>query len=165
VQWAASLPARQILVNTHIPQGIPFANISASDAEVMEIHPLFAIIGARTNYLEMLSATIELKHKCKAIHVESVPVTEEAGGEIVWAGNVEVFVLVGHPDARRCYAWIETPADGQYQFVTMIQKGFIVSPETAVKAWLATKCVTIHPVFHDRSTVSKFVTSPKKLPG
>ena len=108
--------------------------------------PLFVISSTRTNYLDMLSATIELKHHCKAIHIESIPITEESDGHTVWDGIVEIFALVGHPAARRCYAWMETPNEDQHQFVTMLQKGLVISPETAVKAWIATRPVTIHPV-------------------
>jgi hypothetical protein len=33
------------------------------------------------------------------------PVHETFQGQTVWAGEVEVFDLVGHPKAKRCYAW------------------------------------------------------------
>lgn len=103
----------------------------------------------------MLSATIEIKHNCKAIHMESVPVREEFDGNTIWDGTVEVFALVGHPDSRRCFAWVEVPNDLQFQFITMLQKGFIVSPERAVKAWLASRPVTVHPVVGEKSNAQR----------
>lgn len=96
---------------------------------------------------------IELKHKCRAVHVESVAVKEQAEGKDIWNGIVEVFELQGHEAARRCYAWGEVPKDIRYQFVTMLQKGLVISPETAVKAWLAAKPVTIHPVVDNRANL------------
>jgi len=55
-------------------------------------------------------------HGCEARWVESVRVHETHEGKIVWDGEVQVFVLVGHPLAapcaqpgaiavRRCEAW------------------------------------------------------------
>ena len=79
--------------------------------------------------------------------MESVPVKEPAGGHAIWTGVVEVFELVGFSAAKRCYAWVETFGKTQQQFVTVLQKGLVISPESAVRAWLASKTVTIHPVF------------------
>ena len=44
-------------------------------------------------------------HCCKCIWVESVPVKEVFEGETVWEGVVQVFDLINHPTAKRCYAW------------------------------------------------------------
>lgn len=104
---------------------------------------MFAIVSDRTSYLEMLSATIELKHNCKAIHLESVPVEEGIDGHTVWSGIVEVFALVGHPYARRCFAWVENPEEMRYEFVTVLQKGLVTTPKFAVKAWLASRPVAV----------------------
>ena|ERR1022692_2793384 len=100
---------------------------------------------ARTNYLDVLSATIQLKHSCRAVHWESIPVTDPADGETIWAATVEVFELRGHPHARRCYAWVAVHNDGEHQFVTLLQKGLVVSPETAVKEGLVAQRVAIRP--------------------
>ncbi len=79
--------------------------------------------------------------------MESVPVKEQAGSEIIWDGTVEVFELVGHPRATRCYTWIVTPDPAKRRFVTVLHMGLVSSPKTAVKAWLASKTVDIPPVF------------------
>src|SRR3712207_8912290 len=46
---------------------------------------------------------IELEHHCRAEHVRSAHVVEKFG-DTVWRGVVEVFELVGHPEAKCCYA-------------------------------------------------------------
>jgi hypothetical protein len=52
-----------------------------------------------------LQDAIRHMHGCESRWVESVPVHEKHGDETVWAGEVQVFDLVGHPKAQRAYAW------------------------------------------------------------
>jgi hypothetical protein len=47
-----------------------------------------------------LRDAIRLAHGCDARWVMSVAVREP-----YWSGEVQVFQLVGHPSADRCYAW------------------------------------------------------------
>jgi hypothetical protein len=42
------------------------------------------------------------------LHVETVWVHETFLGKSVWHGNVEVFLLAGHPRAEKCYAWTQS---------------------------------------------------------
>jgi hypothetical protein len=56
--------------------------------------------------IEKLKDTIELNHHCRAEHVDSKAVIEMAGEKTVWEGVVEVFELVGHGEAKRCYGWL-----------------------------------------------------------
>src|SRR5256885_1194913 len=62
---------------------------------------------ANNNYIESLQTVIQKLHGCASTHVESVPVHEVFRGETVWQGDVEVFNLIGHSKAKRCYAWAE----------------------------------------------------------
>jgi hypothetical protein len=50
-------------------------------------------------------------HGAKAAWVRSEAVSEAFDGAAVWTGQVEVFVLEGHPKATRCFAWEEPPAE------------------------------------------------------
>jgi hypothetical protein len=52
-----------------------------------------------------LQDAIRQLHGCESRWIESVPVREEREGKTVWDGVVQVFVLVGHPKAKRAYAW------------------------------------------------------------
>lgn len=52
-----------------------------------------------------LQGAIRHAHGCESRWVSSVPVHEEREGKTVWDGVVQVFDLVGHPKAKRAYAW------------------------------------------------------------
>jgi hypothetical protein len=57
-------------------------------------------------------------------------------GKVAWEGEVEVFSVMGHAKAKRCYTWgyPNEKRDGKYDFVTVLEIPPVVSPETAVKA-------------------------------
>lgn len=74
-------------------------------------------------------------HGCKSIWVESVPVKEIFEGETVWEGVVQVFDLVDHPKAKRCYAWShELEGSKKKRFFAVLHIPPIDSPEKAVMA-------------------------------
>ena len=57
------------------------------------------------NYIRALQAAIRSAEGCDSKHVESVPIRDTYRGKTAWEGVVEVFDLVNHPKAKRCYAW------------------------------------------------------------
>lgn len=57
---------------------------------------------------------------------------------MVWEGVVEVFKIDGHPKAKRCYAW-SYQDKGETQFVTALEIPPVTSPQTAVKAVIASQ--------------------------
>ena len=61
------------------------------------------------NLILTLQDGIRRLHKCEATYAESLPMTLDSGGTIIWQGRVEVFNLKGHPKAKRCYAWMHPP--------------------------------------------------------
>ncbi len=77
---------------------------------------------------------VEQLHKCKAEHVESVPITETFRGKTVWHGKVEVFALTGHPKATRCYGW---SYDEPEQFITILELPPVKSAQDAAKVGIA----------------------------
>lgn len=84
---------------------------------------------------EALRDAIRHMHGVESTWVESVAVTERFHGETAWSGHVSVFDLVGHPTARRCYAWShEVPGTTRRRFVAVLAVGPVNSPEMAVKA-------------------------------
>jgi hypothetical protein len=91
---------------------------------------------ANPEYIENLRAVIDKVHGCDSKHVESVPVHEVFLGKTAWRGVVEVFDLVGHPKAKRCYGW--SHLEGEYyertRYVAVLEIPPVVSPETAVRA-------------------------------
>jgi len=74
-------------------------------------------------------------HGCKSAWVESVPIKEVFEGETVWEGVVQVFDLIDHPTAKRCYAWSHgLESSKKRRFLVVLHQGPIDSPEKAVRA-------------------------------
>jgi hypothetical protein len=85
-----------------------------------------------------LKDAIRATHGCESLHVESVPVNEIFEGQTAWQGTVEVFDLVGHPKAKRAYAWSYHDGD-QDKTVAVLGILPVDSPESAVKVAIAAK--------------------------
>ena len=86
------------------------------------------------NVISELRNTIRRLHGVESRHIESVPVKETFQGTTVWEGIVEVFELVGHPNAPKAYAWAHD-ANGQKQrHVTVLHVAPVDSPQAAVRA-------------------------------
>ncbi|MGN6366955.1 MAG: hypothetical protein ACTHN5_01710 [Phycisphaerae bacterium] len=60
---------------------------------------------AREQYLQSLQDHIFQKHGCRAAHFQTVPLHEKFHGKTIFDGNIEVFTLLAHPTASRCFAW------------------------------------------------------------
>jgi hypothetical protein len=92
----------------------------------------------KQDYLARVQVAVSQVHHCGATYSKTVPVHEVIRGKTVWYGAVEVFELIGHPKARRVYAWThrERPDDPAERFVTVLEIPPVVSPETAVRASL-----------------------------
>jgi hypothetical protein len=93
-------------------------------------------------YLALLQRAIEERHKCAAVHRESVRVHETLGDHTIWTGEVEVFDLADHAEAARCYAWWHREKgtanrvlnSEKLQLITVLGKPLLDSPEKAVRA-------------------------------
>jgi hypothetical protein len=90
----------------------------------------------RSQYLAHLAKAIKATHGCNSKHLEQVPVCETFQGKKVWEGNVEVFDLVGHTKAQRCYAWAYDVETGS-RTVAVLELPPVISPITAVRAAIA----------------------------
>lgn len=87
------------------------------------------------NYIEELREVIRHLHGVESRHLESVPIKETFQGKTVWEGIVEVFELIGHPQAKRAYAWAhDTDDPKKRRHVTILHLGPITSPLLAVRA-------------------------------
>jgi len=87
------------------------------------------------NNIKNLKKAILDLHKCGSKWIESAAVKETFKGEIVWEGIVEVFDLLDHPTAKRCYAWSHALDDpSKRKFIAVLHELPIDSPEKAVKA-------------------------------
>jgi hypothetical protein len=83
-----------------------------------------------------LKKAIHDMHHCDAEHIETIPVTETFQGQTVWDGKVEVFSLIGHPQAKKCYAWQhdEGKDDKGSRFITVLELPPVDSARSAVQA-------------------------------
>jgi len=91
---------------------------------------------AKPEYVEELRAVIGKLHGYDSKHVESVPVHEVFQGKTAWRGVVEVFDLIGHPKAKRCYAWshLDGAQDEKTKYVAVLGVPPIDTPQKAVQA-------------------------------
>src|SRR5438876_11333559 len=85
-------------------------------------------------YIERLQIAIQHLHKCAAVYRETVPVHESFQGKTVWQGDVEVFDLIGHPKAKRCYGWSYGESE---EFITILELPPVDSAQSAVKVGIA----------------------------
>jgi hypothetical protein len=83
-----------------------------------------------------LKDAIRATHGSESLHVESVPVKEVFEGQTAWEGAVEVFDLVGHPQAKRAYAWSYRDGD-KIKSVAVLEIPPVDSPQSAVKMTIA----------------------------
>jgi hypothetical protein len=85
--------------------------------------------------IEALAKAILDLHGCRATWVESVPIKETFEGETVWEGIIQIFDLIDHPTATRCYAWShELDNSKKRLFFAVLHQGPVDSPQKAVKA-------------------------------
>lgn len=92
--------------------------------------------------MKLLQRAIEQKHKCVAVHCQSVHVHEKVGAQTIWEGDVEVFDLRGHAEAQKCYAWSHREKgrcgavlySENMRLITVLGKRPVDSPQMAVRA-------------------------------
>ena len=71
------------------------------------------------NYIEHLQKAIKRTFGLESKHVETLAVVETFRGDVLFEGDVEVFDVTGHPDAKRCYAWAENHETGSNSTVVL----------------------------------------------
>ena len=87
----------------------------------------------RDEYIYALQEAIRRMHGCASSFVKTVPVKEVEGEVPVWQGEVEVFDLEGHGEAKQCYAWGATREDGGLKVILVLNPP-IRSANDAVRA-------------------------------
>jgi hypothetical protein len=89
----------------------------------------------RAEYIADLQGVIHRLHGVHSTYIESVPVTEQFKGQVIWDGIVEVFQLHDHPQATHAYAWTHETDDPNQpkRSVAVLKIPPAVSPETAVR--------------------------------
>ena len=93
-------------------------------------------------YIARLQNAIRQLNHCESKYVESVTVAESFLSfqkNTLWEGDVAVFQIYGHPQAKRAYAWSYGSANKQTVVVLEIPP--VTSPRTAVQAAIAAQIV------------------------
>ncbi len=84
---------------------------------------------------EQLKKAIQKLHGCDSTWIQAVRVKETFKGETVWDGLVQIFDLIDHPKAVRCYAWSHAIDDStKRRFVAVLHQEPVTSPGAAVRA-------------------------------
>jgi len=84
---------------------------------------------------DQLKQAVESQHGGTATFVQSVPIREMHGEQLVWQGTVHVFDLEGHPKASRAYAWSHAIDDSpKRRFFAVLGIPPINGPREAVRA-------------------------------
>jgi hypothetical protein len=91
-----------------------------------------------SKYIRRLQEAILAVHGCNSRHTGTKPVVEIFRDETAWEGEVEIFDLIDHPKAKRCYAWAYDD-NGTLRTTAVLELRPVDSPETAVKAAIAAK--------------------------
>ena len=86
--------------------------------------------------LEPMRGAVRRMHGTDSVHESTVVVVETFKGQTIWDGEVEVFRLLGHPKAKRCYAWVYRDDEGLEQFTAVLEVPPVDSAQTAVRAAL-----------------------------
>src|SRR6516165_10141314 len=94
------------------------------------------------NEIDTLREVILELHGCSSRHVSTVPVKETSQGHTVWQGLIEVFDLIDHPKADRCYAWTYQDDEGRMQYAAVLGLPPVQSAHDAVKAAIADPLLT-----------------------
>jgi len=89
--------------------------------------------------LEELKAAIRQRQGCDSRFVETVLVRESIPSGASWEGDVAIFDLLGHPTAKRCYAWCEPVGEEAVSrlIFQVIDIPPVESAETAIRFALA----------------------------
>ena len=82
--------------------------------------------------IDNLRDAIQIGHHCRAEHVASTLIVERLPNGAIWRGPVEVFDIIGHPEAKRCYAWSQSAAT-QESPVIVLEIAPVRSAQTAVR--------------------------------
>ena len=94
---------------------------------------------AKTDYIQQLQQVIYEEHKCESRHMRSICVREVLPGQTILQGVVEEFAIVGHPKARRCYAWCHRAGKEDKRLVAILKLSPVVSPGAAIRAVIASQ--------------------------
>ena len=89
----------------------------------------------KQDYIAQVQNAVSQLHNCGVTYSKTVLVHEVFNGETVWQEDVEVFDLMGHPKAKRAYAWshLDGDKDERNRFVAVLEIPPVVLADSAVR--------------------------------
>jgi hypothetical protein len=92
-------------------------------------------VESKQDYIARVQTAVQHLHNCGAKWLRTVHVHEVFRGKTAWDGDVELFVLTGHPKAQRAYAWahLDGPKDEKTRFVAVLEIPPVKDAKTAVQ--------------------------------
>ena len=90
-----------------------------------------------SEYIENLGKAIAAMHECRCEHFGTEHVREKHDGQLIWEGDVEIFQLDGHPEAKIAYGWGWRGEDGSVDYIGILSLPPIKSAKESVQAALA----------------------------
>ena len=88
----------------------------------------------RVEYLDLVADAIYKNLGLKTEHMGAELVREEFEGEVVWVGQVELFICPGL--TKVVFAWGVNEGE-EIEIVTVAKTAGIFTPRDAVRAWIA----------------------------
>jgi hypothetical protein len=89
-------------------------------------------------YLSEVEKAIHANFECECRHIGKVQILENFNDQHAWVGDVEVYELIGHPAAKRAYAWGHFE-NGLWEVTTVLEIPPVESAQTAVRAAIVAK--------------------------
>ena len=108
-----------------------------------------------SEYIKNLGDAIAAVHECRCSHFGSEHVREEHEGKLVWEGDVEIFQIEDHADARVAYGWAWQDSSNEIQYIGILNSPPINCANDAVKAAIASG--NFLPIDGGKSLLSKEV--------
>jgi hypothetical protein len=94
-------------------------------------------LAEKLEYTQRLKDAILLLHGCEAEYAgRDDAIVDFVDDDLYWSGYVEIFRLIGHPQAKRCYAWSQFTGvtDDDERYIAILELPPVDSPHTAVQA-------------------------------
>lgn len=108
---------------------------------------------ASYNYFEELQNAIQAEHGCTSEHESTCLVRADPDDPTAGGRAVEIFRLIDHPTARRCFAWVNYHL-GKFHPAAILELPPVVSAQSAVQAAISKNAEpTRRPFFFERAIV------------
>lgn len=107
-------------------------------------------LAEKLEYTRQLRDAIRRLYGCESEYAGRDDVIENfEDDDLYWSGSVEIFNLIGHPQAKRCYAWSHFSGAGgdDTRYVAVLELPPVDSPHAAVRAAIMAEMKSVRDEF------------------